>query len=316
MMIDKKLLSTICKLYYYDELTQNQISETLKIERTKVSRLLKKAKELGIVKIIINDMYLEQLELETRLKKKYGLKSVQLVASDENILINIAGAAHAYLETIAENNEIIGITWGKTIREFSLYKPLNVNKKIDFIPLLGGYNNMKDYMSINSIIYNLASLYKGTPYFIESPLIVDSPEMREQIMNSTFFKKIIEIWEKLRIVVVGIGATEKSSNVLWEIGLSELKELNNLGEIREKAGKRKAIGEICSKFYDIDGKTVKTILDDRVIGIGLEKLTQMPYSVGIAGGVEKTNAIYGAIMGKYINVLITDMETGKKLLEK
>ena len=56
MMIDKKLLSTICKLYYYDELTQNQISETLKIERTKVSRLLKKVKELGIVKIIINDM--------------------------------------------------------------------------------------------------------------------------------------------------------------------------------------------------------------------------------------------------------------------
>lgn len=315
-MIDKKLLSTICKLYYYDELTQNQISEALKIERTKVSRLLKKAKELGIVKIIINDMYLEQLELETRLKKKYGLKSVQLVTTDENILVNIAEAAHAYLDTIAENKETVGITWGKTIREFSLYKPLNVNKKIDFIPLLGGYNNMKDYMSINSMIYNLASLYKGTPYFIESPLIVDNPEMREQIMNSTFFKKIIEIWEKLRVVVVGIGATEKSSNVLWEIGLAELKQLNNLGEIREKTGKRKAIGEICSKFYDIDGKLVKTILDDRVIGIDLEKLTKMPYSVGIAGGIEKTDAIYGAIMGKYINVLITDMETGKKLLEK
>ena len=130
------------------------------------------------------------------------------------------------------------------------------------------------------------------------------------------FKKIIEIWEKLRVVVVGIGATEKSSNVLWEIGLSELKQLNNLGEIKGKEGKRKAIGEICSKFYDINGKQVKTTLDDRVIGIGLEKLIKMPYSVGIAGGVEKTNAIYGAIMGKYINVLITDMETGKKLLEK
>lgn len=315
-MIDKKLLSTICKLYYYDELTQNQISEILKIERTKISRLLKKAKELGIVKIIINDMYLEQLELETRLKKKYGLKGVQLVAGDENTLVNIAEAAHAYLETIVEDKEIVGITWGKTIREFSLYKPLNVNKKIDFIPLLGGYNNMKDYMSINSMIYNLASLYNGTPYFIESPLIVDSPEMREQIMNSTFFGKIIEIWKKLRIVIVGIGATEKSSNVLWEIGLAELKQLNNLVEIRGGAGERKAIGEICSNFYDINGKIVKTILDDRVIGIGLEKLTKIPYSIGIAGGVEKTDAIYGAIMGKYINVLITNMETGKKLLEK
>ena len=315
-MIDKKLLSTICKLYYYDELTQNQISEILKIERTKVSRLLKKAKELGIVKIIINDMYLEQLDLETRLKKKYGLKGVQLVASDENILVNIAEAAHAYLDTISENKETIGITWGKTIREFSLYKPLNVNKRIDFIPLLGGYNNMKDYMSINSMIYNLATLYKGTPYFIESPLIVDTPGMKEQIMNSTFFKQIIEIWEKLQIAVVGIGALEKSSNVLWEIGLSELKQLNNVGEIKEKTSKQKAIGEICSKFYDIDGKIVKTILDDRVIGIGLEKLTEIPYSIGIAGGVEKTDAIYGAVMGKYINVLITDMETGKKLLDK
>jgi DNA-binding transcriptional regulator LsrR (DeoR family) len=37
--------------------------------------------------------------------------------------------------------------------------------------------------------------------------------------------------------------------------------------------------------------------------------------VGIAGGAEKFNAILGAIRGRFINTLITDPPTAKKLLE-
>ena len=81
-MVENKLLSTICKMYYYDELTQNQIADILKIERTKISRLIKKAKKTGIVKIVISETFLEQLEIETKLKKKSGLisKSINLAS--------------------------------------------------------------------------------------------------------------------------------------------------------------------------------------------------------------------------------------------
>lgn len=312
-MDEKKLLSKLCKMYYYDELTQSQISEILKIERTKISRLLKRAKDIGIVKIIINDVFLEQLEMESELKKKYGLKEVMLVSSDEDILSNIARATHDYLQKISREREVVGITWGKTIKEFSTCIPLNPTAKIDFIALLGGYGNLREYMPINSMIYNLASSYKGTPYFLESPLIVDNPEVKEQIISSRFFSTILEIWDELKIVVVGIGAPEKCSNIIWETGLSGTNELE---EFRKEIREKKAVGEICSKFYDIDGNLIKTELDKSIIGIELEKLRNIKYSIGIAGGKEKIDAICGAIKGKFINVLVTDMETAKGLMKK
>ena len=38
--------------------------------------------------------------------------------------------------------------------------------------------------------------------------------------------------------------------------------------------------------------------------------------VGISSGREKLDAIYGAINGKLINVLVTNAETAKLLLDK
>ncbi|MDR2878484.1 MAG: sugar-binding transcriptional regulator [Fusobacteriales bacterium] len=312
-MVENKLLSTICKMYYYDELTQNQIADILKIERTKISRLIKKAKKTGIVKIVISETFLEQLEIETKLKKKYGLKEVQLVSTDENTLASIAETAHTYIQRAAQEKETVGITWGKTIHEFSIYKSLDVSCRIDFIPLLGGYGNLRDYMSINSMIYTLSSSYNGEPYFLESPLVVDNSEMKRQIVNSRYFQNIIKKWSELRITVVGIGSLEKSSNIFWELGLPELR---GVGSIQKEIKKQKAVGEICSRIYNINGEIIKTKLDDRIIGIDLPELKKIEYSVGIASGKEKTEAIYGALKGKFINVLITDIETGKKLLEK
>ena len=71
--MDKSILAKIAKLYYNDGLTQSEISKELDLERSRISRLLKQAKELGIVKISINESYVEQFELGEKIKKKYNL---------------------------------------------------------------------------------------------------------------------------------------------------------------------------------------------------------------------------------------------------
>jgi DNA-binding transcriptional regulator LsrR (DeoR family) len=65
----------------------------------------------------------------------------------------------------------------------------------------------------------------------------------------------------------------------------------------------------------VNGKPVKTSLDDRVIGMPLEQLPELKRSVGIAGGKRKLDAILGALRGQLINVLITDRRTAERLLK-
>lgn len=75
-----------------------------------------------------------------------------------------------------------------------------------------------------------------------------------------------------------------------------------------------AVGDVCLRFFDAEGKPVITPLNERVIGIPLEKLQRVSRTVGIAGGRRKLAAIRGALMGRWINVLITDRFTAEQLL--
>jgi DNA-binding transcriptional regulator LsrR (DeoR family) len=52
-----------------------------------------------------------------------------------------------------------------------------------------------------------------------------------------------------------------------------------------------------------------------VISIELDDLRRVRRVVGIAGGDRKTAAIYGALAGHWINVLITDHNTAARLLD-
>jgi len=52
-VLNLDLIFNIAKLYYEDSLTQESISRRLNISKYRVHRLLKKAKEVGIVQINI-----------------------------------------------------------------------------------------------------------------------------------------------------------------------------------------------------------------------------------------------------------------------
>lgn len=77
----------------------------------------------------------------------------------------------------------------------------------------------------------------------------------------------------------------------------------------------RSVGEICSRFFDRNGRPIHKDLNDRTIGIDLEELSKKEKSILIAGGPKKVEAIFGALKGGYANILITDQYTARALLE-
>jgi len=53
-----------------------------------------------------------------------------------------------------------------------------------------------------------------------------------------------------------------------------------------------------------------------IIGMSVEQLRNVYYSIGVAGGIQKSIAILGALRGKLINILVTDHNTALDILEK
>ena len=84
----------------------------------------------------------------------------------------------------------------------------------------------------------------------------------------------------------------------------ELTELTDLG----------AVGDMSLRFFDAKGAPVITPLNERVIGMTLDEIKASRRVVAVAGGPRKVAAIRGAMLGGYIDVLITDHFTAERLL--
>ena len=115
-----------------------------------------------------------------------------------------------------------------------------------------------------------------------------------------------------------MGLFDQISLALLEIGSAEPSALDSghrnasteeLAAIRDQG----AIGNICLRHYDGNGVEIREPLGNRIVGLALEQLKKIPRSVGIAGGKQRLLPVLGALRGRWINTLITDQYTAKRL---
>ena len=71
---------------------------------------------------------------------------------------------------------------------------------------------------------------------------------------------------------------------------------------------------MCFRYFDADGKPVHSRLEQRLIGISHDELMAIPRRIGVAGGERKFSAIRGALLGGWVNVLITDLAMARRLV--
>jgi len=308
--VERRLLVKVSQMYYLENMNQNEIASKFGINRTTVSKYLKKASLAGIVQIsIVNDLY---ESLETALEKKFGLKEAYIVPSSadpDEVKNNLGKAGIKYLKRIITDGDVVGFAWGTTIGALSniaLVEKCDV-VNADMIPLVGGPENLDSEYHVNTIVYKIANSFKAKSHYLYAPAITGTAETKAVIMQDDHCNKIVKFWDEVSITISGVGAPIKSSNLVWTGPLGT--------EYRDALREAGAVGEICSRFYDVNGKEVDTPLKDRTIAIDMEKLKTVPYSIGLAASPEKVPAIYGAMKGNFINVLITDEETAKLLID-
>ena len=82
-----------------------------------------------------------------------------------------------------------------------------------------------------------------------------------------------------------------------------------------KLRKAGAVGQICGRSFNAQGKKCLGELDDRTIGLNLAQIRKIKHKICIATGQEKVAAILGALRGKLVNVFVTDENTAASLLK-
>lgn len=307
-----RLMAKIARMYYTQGLRQTDICRQLRMHQSTVSRALKKAEHEGIVRFTVSLPAGTHTDVEDELQSRFGIDEAIVVdcPDDENQIARGLGATAAfYLETTLKPDDVIGIScWSSALLGMvDAMHPSRRWKTTRVVQILGGVGNPNAEVHATQLTRRLADLLGATATLLPAPGVVGSSNAKQVLLNDRFVREAVAAFPSITLALIGIGAMEPSRALASSGNVFSAQELKRLSA-------KGAVGDICLRFFDSAGNAVVTELNDRVISIELERLRKTKRVVAVAGGQRKVAAIRGALTGKLVNVLITDLSTAEQLL--
>ena len=299
----------ICYLYYQEEKTQEEISRIFGVSRFKISRVLKEARQKGLVSITIHDPMSDLTGTEISLAKKFQIDQAIVVKGNEfsgkPFLDQIGEAAANYLRQVVNSYKILGVTWGSTVYHVVRnLQPVDV-KDLTLVQIGGGLGSIEGSDN-NMLTMMLGQKLGARAHVIPAPVIVRNRSIRDTLFKEKKIHETLAIARKADLVLFGVGIIG-AEGLLWKAGFltdHDAAKLRNSG----------AVGAICGRFFDRKGQKCWDELDDRTIGLALSELRKIRHKICVAIGKEKVPGILGALRGNLLNALITDEGTAEHLL--
>lgn len=307
---ETKQMIRILKMHYEQGISQEEIAQIEHMSKSKVNRLIKKSIAEGYITININYPMQSVQEIEDELKQTFGLKKVfvsPVFVDDEKLVkADVSKALGLDLEKIVNDNDIIGVSWGTTMNAIASCMPRMMKSGIKVVQLNGGVSkNVKQTYAMD-IVEQFSENFNGIGYVLPMPTIVDNNIIADVLKKDSQISKVFKLMHACRIAIFSIGRVSDES-VLCSAGYFTTDEYEQLRSVG-------TVGDICSRFFDVNGKIVDPVLDGRTIAIPLQELKKKEYSIGIAVGKEKARAVLGALNGGYINTLYTDENMAKEIM--
>jgi DNA-binding transcriptional regulator LsrR (DeoR family) len=311
-----RLTTRVASMYHERGIGQTQIAEQLGLSQARVSRTLKQAEALGIVRITVHVPEGVHADIEQQLEARYGLDSLIVVEvtdadtlNDEAVNQALSATVAAHLELMVPTFKVIGVSsWSAALlAAVNAMRPTGHGETRTIVQVLGGLGLPGTQAHATRLTEHLAQLSKAEAVFMLAPGVVSNLAAKAAMLNEPSCLQALERFDDLSALLMGIGALppsrmlRESGNVYTEQDIADLRD----------AG---AVGDVCMRFYDAQGRHVRTPFDERVLGIGVEQIRRTRRRIGVAGGRRKFEAIRGALRGGWLSTLVTDLQTAQQLL--
>lgn len=308
-----RLLTKIAHAFYEDGLSQKQIGVRFGLSRIKVSRMLKQARELKVVQIIISSDNKPNERLEKDLEVQFGIDEAIVVSSeedhDEKATLRALGAAAAEcLVRSIQGDEIVAVTWGRTVLAVVDSLPAENWPNVRVLQSLGALSQPDSKINAVDLARRIAQAFGAKPLLLSSPGIVESRTVRESLLHDPQIGNTLSLAAKADIALVGIGLPNSTSS-LSQFGILKDEDLARLTA-------KGTVGDIGLQFFNAKGEKIRDEIHDKVVGLELAQYKAIPRVIAVACGDEKSDAIRAALKTKIINVLVTDDRTAVRLLSK
>lgn len=318
---NERLLLKIFHDYYVRNLSQADIAARRRISRKKVQRYLEKGRGDNLVEVKIRFPSRMHGELESALEDRYDLLEALVAdvdaedAENRAIMIrNVSDMASDYFWRVLSHDMTVSITWSGHVSEMldsAQRKMDTVREKprnVKFILTLGAVVGSLPDMETLESARHLSATLGGDLQVVMAPNMTATSDVRNALLGDPQISGVLDAAKHADMAFFGIGAIDGDSRqvpMLRQTMPDVWKDLCRIG----------AVGDINGRFFDAGGNPVASALDDRLVGLTIGDIRKMPLAAGIATGATKHDAVRAALSGKILKVLVTDVETAKRLIQ-
>jgi len=302
----------IAWMHYVGGFTQAQIATRRGLSKMKVHRMVQAAHDAGIVKIFVNMVPSDCVELETRLMERFGLTSCTIVPDSEmpttmdGTMPAVASAGASFLHGRLESTDpmVVGIGSGRTMSEVVKALPRIRRRKVEFVSATGEFAALSAANPFE-VIHILIGKTEGKGFAFTAPLVVDEEEDRELFLRQRSVRRSFDHLRDATFVMIGIGHIVPGSffqafNLLDDAEQSEL-------------GRTGVVADLAGNLVDGDGNFVDTGIARRMLGMNRELLRSREV-VAICAGLERSKAAGAALRTGCLDGFISSRTLAERIL--
>ncbi len=297
-------------MYYIAGKTQHDIADILGVSRQVVQRLVATSMEKNVVSFHIHHPIAACTALASALEKRYQLQLCQVVPSGHmdsvgsNRMIAVAGAEVMTHYLSRQEPMVIAVGSGKMLRNTIEQLHDLARPQHSCVALIGAIAADGSCTRYDVPLW-MAEKTQGKYFILPAPLFADSVADQALWCHHRIYQTVTEKAAMADVTFIGIGEVGFHCP-LHVNGFVTTKEISELQKIN-------AVAEILGHFFNAQGELIPGDLQNRLTSVAIRQNPQKPV-IAFAGGKEKHQAIEAVLRGHWINGLVTDEETARRIL--
>lgn len=300
-------------MYYLQDLTMETIAKHLGTSRSTVSRMVKHARETGLVEITLRPTHSNAPSLGQKIREIYGIEAYVVAVPDHNSEIErleqVALTTARLIGTWFDSNMILAVAWGTTLSAIARNLPRKTTRGSAVVQLNGAANTRTSGVEYaGDLIAEFGKAFDAHVHYFPVPAFFDYAETKEAMWRERSVRRVLAQQRRADIALFSVGALSGGlPSHVYTAGYLEASDV----AVLDREG---VVGDVCTVFLREDGTYKDVALNARATGPSPGELRRVPRRVCAVAGDNKVVPLRAALRARVVTHLIVDEVTATKLL--
>ncbi|NCT91688.1 MarR family transcriptional regulator [Cellulomonas sp. APG4] len=301
-------------MYYLQDLTMDVIARHLGTSRSTVSRLIKRARETGLVEISIRPARTLAPGLSRTISHDHGIEAYVVPVPDSATelqrLEQVALTTAKLVGSWFDSEMVLAVAWGTTLAAIGRNLTPKVTRGSSVVQLNGAANTRTSGVEYASdLISGFGHAFDAAVHHFPVPAFFDYPETKAMMWRERSVRRVLDVQRRADIALFSVGAV--SGGVPSHVYSAGYLDAEDVALLRDEG----VVGDVCTVFLRADGSYADVALNARATGPTPTELRRIPRRVCAVAGDNKVAPLRAALAAGAVTDLVIDEITAAALVD-